>query len=60
MGFRDDLRAGIFTTAKVTVKSAIHKFKGKYTIDENGYCDHEFAREGNYFLLKESRHRKLK
>lgn len=52
MGFRDELRAGLFPVSKTTPKNSIHKFKGNYVLDENGYCDHEFAPEGNYFLLK--------
>lgn len=60
MSFRDQLKAGVLSISKkVDIKSKLHKFKGNYTITSDGYCDYDVA-EGNYFLLKESRHRRIK
>lgn len=52
MSFREKLRNGILT-ANSELKKKIHKFKGNYTLTDEGYCDFEVD-EGNYFLLKES------
>lgn len=60
MSFRDQLKAGLLSvTTKIDIKNKIHKFKGNYTITSDGFCEYEVP-EGNYFLLKESRHRRIK
>lgn len=58
MSFREQLKAGVFSVTK-KINNKLHKFQGNYTLTENGYCDFEVP-EGNYFLLKESRHRRMK
>lgn len=51
MSFREKLKKGV-----VQQKSTVpHKFKGNYTLNDDGWCDHEQVKEGNYFLIKTGR-----
>ncbi|SMG52903.1 hypothetical protein SAMN03159353_101540 [Cedecea sp. NFIX57] len=55
--FREQLRKDITSTTKNSsnaLKKKIHKFIGKFTITDQGYCDYDIE-ESNPFLLKFSR-----
>lgn len=57
--FREQLKQGLFssdiTVSKPYSNKKIHKRPASCTITAEGFCEFDFSKEENFFLLKASR-----